>query len=114
MAIKTLHRVAASAAAIAIAGLLILPTAARADDAAAQLYKTKCAGCHGPDGKGETTMGKALKLRDLASADVQKQSDADLTTLISAGKNKMPASGKSLSADQIKGLVGYVRSLAKK
>jgi len=114
MAIKTLQRVAASAAALAIAGLLILPTAARADDAAAQLYKTKCAGCHGPDGKGETTMGKALKLRDLASADVQKQSDADLTTLISAGKNKMPASGKSLSADQIKGLVGYVRSLAKK
>ena len=114
MAIKTLQRVAASAAALAIAGLLILPTAARAEDAAAQLYKTKCAGCHGPDGKGETTMGKALKLRDLASADVQKQSDADLTTLISAGKNKMPASGKSLSADQIKGLVGYVRSLAKK
>jgi len=114
MAIKTLQRVAASAAALAIAGVLMLPTAVRADDAAAQLYKTKCAGCHGPDGKGETTMGKALKLRDLASADVQKQSDADLTTLISAGKNKMPASGKSLSADQIKGLVGYVRSLAKK
>lgn len=114
MAIKALTRVMASAAALAIAGMLMLPTAARADDAAAQLYKTKCAGCHGPDGKGETTMGKALKLRDLASADVQKQSDADLTTLISAGKNKMPASGKSLTADQIKGLVGYVRSLAKK
>jgi cytochrome c551 len=114
MALKTSLRVAASAAALAIAGMLMLPTAARADDAAAQLYKTKCAGCHGPDGKGETTMGKTLKLRDLGSADVQKQSDADLTTLISAGKNKMPALGKSLSADQIKGLVGYVRSLAKK
>lgn len=114
MAIKTLQRVAASAAALAIACMLMMPTAARADDAAAPLYKTKCAGCHGPDGKGETTMGKAFKLRDLGSADVQKQSDTDLTTLISAGKNKMPAFGKSLSADQIKGLVGYVRSLAKK
>jgi len=114
MAIKTLQRMAVSAAALAIAGILMLPTAARADDAAAQLYKTKCAGCHGPDGKGETTMGKTLKLRDLASADAQKQSDADLTTLVSAGKNKMPAYGKSLSADQIKSLIGYVRGLAKK
>jgi len=43
MAIKTSLRVAASAAALAIAGMVTLPTAARADDAAAQLYKTKCA-----------------------------------------------------------------------
>jgi len=114
MAIKTLQRVVSGAAALAIVGMFMIPTAARADDAAAPLYKTKCGGCHGPDGKGETTMGKTLKLRDLGSADVQKQSDADVTTLISAGKNKMPAFGKSLSADQIKGLVGYVRSLAKK
>ena len=114
MAIKISRRLAASAAALAIAAMLMLPTAARADDGAAPLYKTKCAGCHGPDGKGETTMGKALKLRDLASADVQKQSDADLTTLISAGRNKMPAYGKSLSPDQVKALVGFVRGVAKK
>ncbi len=110
-----LSRMIAWHAAVAVtAGFLLLPTISRADDAAAGLFKTKCAGCHGADGKGETTMGKTLKLRDLASADVQKQSDADLTTLLSAGKNKMPAYGKSLSADQIKGLVGYVRSLGKK
>lgn len=114
MAIKTSLRVVASAAALSIVGTLTLPIAARADDAAAQLYKTKCAGCHGPDGKGETTMGKALKLRDLASADVQKQSDADLTTLITSGRNKMPAYGKSLSPDQVKSLIGYIRGLAKK
>lgn len=82
--------------------------------AGAMLYKTKCAACHGADGKGETPMGKANKLRDLASEDVQKKSDADLTATITAGKNKMPAYGKSLSIDQIQGLVGYVRSLAKK
>jgi mono/diheme cytochrome c family protein len=114
MANKISRRVAVSVATLVVATIFALPRPAQADDASAGLYKTKCAGCHGPDGKGETTMGKALKLRDLASADVQKQSDADLTTLITAGKNKMPASGKSLSADQIKGLVGYVRSLAKK
>lgn len=95
------------------AGLLAFPGISRADDASAGLFKTKCAGCHGADGKGETTMGKAMKLRDMASADVQKQSDADLTTIITTGKNKMPAYGKSLSGDQIKGLVGYIRSLKK-
>jgi cytochrome c6 len=67
----------------------------RADEPGAQLYKTKCAVCHGADGKGETPSGKANKLRDLDSGDVQKQSDADLTEIITAGKNKMPAYGKA-------------------
>ena len=86
---------------------------ADAQDAAA-LYKTKCAACHGADAKGETAIGKANKMRDLASEDVQKQSDADLTTVMTGGKNKMPAYGKSLKPDQVKDLVAYIRSLAKK
>jgi len=94
--------------------VFLLPVAARADEANEKLFKTKCAACHGADGKGETPMGKTNKLRDLGSADVQKESDADLTAMISTGKNKMPPYGKSLTADQIKGLVGYIRSLAKK
>lgn len=85
----------------------------RAADDGGALYKTKCAACHGPDGKGETSIGKADKIRDLASADVQKQSDEDLTGIITAGKGKMPAYGKSLKPDQIKGLVAYVRTLKK-
>lgn len=100
-------------AAVAVAAGLLSPAISFADDASAGLFKTKCAGCHGADGKGETAMGKTLKLRDLGSADVQKQSDDELTTIVSAGKNKMPAYGKSLSADQVKGLVGFVRSLKK-
>jgi cytochrome c6 len=96
------------------AATLLMSNVSFADEASVKLYKAKCAACHGPDGKGETAMGKANKLRDLASADVQKQSDEELTTIITAGKNKMPAYGKSLSAEQIKGLVGYVRGLAKK
>ena len=43
----------------------------RAQDTGAALYKAKCTACHGADGKGETAMGKANKLRDLGSADVQ-------------------------------------------
>lgn len=94
-------------------GLGLVSVSAKAQDAAA-LYKTKCAACHGADGQGDTAVGKTNKIRDLSSAEVQQQSDADLTTIISAGKGKMPAYGKSLKPDQVKDLVAYIRSLAKK
>jgi cytochrome c6 len=85
----------------------------RADDAAA-LYKSKCAMCHGADGKGETPAGKKMGVHDLGSAEVQGMKDAELTTIIADGKNKMPGYKKSLSSEQIKDLVAYVRSFGKK
>jgi cytochrome c6 len=91
-----------------------LSTSVKADNTAEPTYKSKCAACHGPDGKGETAIGKTNKIRDLASADVQKQSDDDLAGVIASGKGKMPAYAKSLKPDQIKGLVAYIRSLGKK
>jgi cytochrome c6 len=99
---------------LAASSLMFASVPARAQDAGTTLYKTKCAACHGADGKGETTIGKANKIRDLGSADVQQQSDADLTTIISSGKGKMPAYGKSLKPDQVKDLVAFLRMLAKK
>ena len=78
------------------------------------LFKSKCASCHGPDGAGKTTLGTMLKIRDLGSADVQKQADADLNRIITKGKNKMPAFDGKLKKEQIEQLVGYVRELAKK
>ena len=77
-------------------------------------FKTKCAVCHGLDGSGETAQGKALKVRPLSAAEVQKQSDAQLNTIITKGKKKMPAFGGALNAEQCKGLVAHIRSLAKK
>jgi mono/diheme cytochrome c family protein len=81
---------------------------------AASLYKAKCSACHGADGKGETAIGKKMGIRDLASPDVQKMSDVELTTVIADGKDKMPSYKKSLKPEQIKDLVAYIRSLAKK
>ncbi|MGC2529613.1 MAG: cytochrome c [Candidatus Acidiferrum sp.] len=92
-------------------GVLVWPAGVRADGGA--LFKAKCAACHGADGKGDTGMGKMYKIRDLGSADVQKQSDAELTTIISDGKNKMPGYSKSLKPDEIKELVGFIRTLKK-
>jgi cytochrome c6 len=91
--------------------VLALPVNAQTGGEA--LYKAKCAGCHGADGKGETAVGKANKVRDLGSADVQAQSDDAIAEIIGSGKGKMPAYGKSLKAEQIKDLVAYIRSLKK-
>jgi mono/diheme cytochrome c family protein len=41
-------------------------------------------------------------------------SDAELTAITADGKGKMPAYRKSLKPDQIKDLVAYIRSFAKK
>lgn len=102
------------AAAVAPAAIAFLSAPAKADAAAAEAtYKAKCAMCHGPDGKGETATGKMMKVKDFASDDVGKMSDADLTAAISSGKAKMPPF-KALSADQVKDLVAYVRAFGKK
>ena len=91
-----------------------LPSAAIAADESADLFKSKCAMCHGPDGAGKTMMGEKLKIPDLQSADVQKKTDADLKTIIAKGKDKMPAYDAKLSKEQIDKLVAYIRDLAKK
>ncbi len=82
-----------------------------ADGAAA--YKAKCASCHGADGSGQTAMGKAMKLRDLGSAVVQKQTDKELVALTADGKGKMPAYKGKLSADEINAVVAFIRTLKK-
>jgi mono/diheme cytochrome c family protein len=93
-----------------MAGTSLLSAPAKADTAAGEaLFKSKCAGCHGADGKGK----EAMKTTDLAAADVQKMSDADLAGIISNGKGgKMPAY-KTLTPEQLKDLVNYIRSLKK-
>jgi mono/diheme cytochrome c family protein len=98
------RKIATAVLCVAVFGLSALRAQAQTGSA---LYKTKCAACHGVD-------GSTGKTGDLASADAQKLSDDELSGIISNGKGKMPAYGKSLKADQIKSLVAYVRGLAKK
>ena len=79
----------------------------------AAIYQAKCAMCHGPDGAGQTPMGKNLKLRPLGSADVQKQTDAELVKWITDGKGKMPAYKGKLTPADIDAVVGFIRTLKK-
>jgi len=99
------------AAVITIAVVFILPSPARAQSASETLYKSKCAGCHGPDGSG-SAIGQKLGAHNFQTAEVQKMSDVELSAIITNGKNKMPSYGKTLKVADIKGLVEYIRSLA--
>lgn len=118
ISIKELKKVVVAATSLAILGLVILlqsssQAASPVVGDGAETYKAKCATCHGADGTGSTAAGKAMKVRDLTSADVQGQTDAQLYAIIADGKGKMPAYGKSLGADKCKELVAFIRTLKK-
>jgi len=91
-----------------MAAAMIFSTWSFADDGA-DVFKSKCAVCHGADGKGKD----AMKTKDLASADVQKMTDAELTEIITNGKPPKMPPYKSMTADQVKDMVAYIRSFKK-
>lgn len=86
---------------------------------AATNWSDKCAKCHGPDGRGDTKMGKKLSIADLTDAQVQaKFTDADAVKAVKEGiKGKdgklamKPIEG--LSDEEINALVTVVRGLKK-
>jgi len=86
---------------------------ANAQDAGEKVYKAKCASCHGADGKGVTAAGKATKARDFCSDEVKKETDEEWTTILTKGKNKMPAYDKKLTEAELKSVIAYIRSLCK-
>lgn len=79
-----------------------------------------CLKCHGADGKGQTTMGKKLKVKDYTDAEVQKKfKDEDILKIVKEGKKEgdktlMKAFKDELSEQAIKDLAAYVRKFAAK
>lgn len=71
-----------------------------AQDGAA-LYKSNCAGCHKADGSGNPAI-KAPALKGKSDADVTKTIDSD---------PKHAPLKKKLSADQVKAIAEYVKTL---
>ena len=103
--------------------LLLAPRAGLAQDANAQkAWKTRCASCHGEDGKGQATQGKKMGVEDMTTAAWQKEfTDAKIKTAIQDGlkrekngkKQQMSAYKEKLKPEEIDGLVKVVRGLAK-
>jgi len=93
--------------------VLLLSSAAQAEDNGATLFQSHCQMCHGADGKAATPTGKAFQVPNFHDPAIVKMSDADLTAVITKGKNKMPAFGTRLTSPQIESLVAYIRTLQK-
>src|SRR5271169_4628735 len=81
-------------------------------------WEKNCAKCHGPDGKGDTKMGKKLEIKDFTDAKYQASlKDEAMIKAIKDGvkdgeKIRMKAA-EGLSDEEIKALVKYVRDFKK-
>ncbi len=98
-----------------LAATMATPSQAFAQDAAA-LYKTKCAKCHGAEGKGDGSAAKTMKLTVGDLTDAKRMAgftDARLAEIITKGEKKMPKYD-TLKPEEISGLVTYVKAFAKK
>jgi cytochrome c6 len=79
-----------------------------------ELFRARCASCHGADGSGDTTMGRRLEIGSLGASGVQQASDARLTEIIRSGTGE--ASQKAhqritLTDEQVRDLIAFIRSL---
>lgn len=77
-----------------------------------ELYTSKCAPCHGPNGEGKPAIAKMFNVtqRPLASKEVQARPDTELKKVILEGQGKMkPAAG--VTAKQADDIVAYLRTL---
>ena len=83
------------------------------------IWEEQCAKCHGPDGKGDTKMGKKLSIKDFTDAKVQAAfTDEGAFKAVKEGvKNAEGVSRmkaiEGLSDDEIKAVVAQVRSFKK-
>ena len=109
-------RIMTGAVAILALSILAFPprAAAQSGNDAQKVYEQQCAKCHGPDGSGNTQIGKAVGAKDLRAPEALKLTDAAISKQIQEGKGNMPPFGGSLSKEQISALIPYVRGLGKK
>jgi len=105
---------------LAFGGLLAAATMATPDQAFAQdaaaLYKTKCAKCHGAEGKGDGSAAKTMKLTVGDFTDAKRMAeytDARMTEIIVKGEKKMPKYD-TLKPEEVSALVAYVKTFSKK
>lgn len=81
------------------------------------IFQSKCVSCHGPEGKGDGPVGKALKppAGNFSSAESKKKSPEELQKIIENGvpKTSMVAWKKQLNETEIQDVLAYVLTLRK-
>ena len=78
-----------------------VPDLARGKD----IYTTTCIVCHGPTGLGGTHGGARL---------TRALTPDGIATVLTSGRNDMPAFGSALNAEQLQDVTGYVLQVAAK
>lgn len=96
-------------------GILIaaLGVPALAQSNGEQVYKAKCAMCHGQDGLATTPVAKMMQVPSFRSPAVAKMTEAQMVAATTNGKGKMPAFKGKLTDAQIDQVVAYIRHLQK-
>ena len=106
---------------ITLAAVALSFNAQAADKKIERLFGSKCGSCHGKDGKAQTEKGKKMAMRDVASEEFQKLSDADMTKAINDGikkekdgvKQEMDGYKEEIKAPEVEALVKYLREFKK-
>ncbi len=96
-------------------GMLAIAVASTQAADVKENWAKHCAKCHGEDGKGQTQMGKKLKVKDYTDAKAQESfKDDEAIKLTKEGKKEgdktlMKGFSDVLSEQEIKDLVVYIR-----
>jgi mono/diheme cytochrome c family protein len=110
------------AAAMAASAMFVSSPALAADKKVERMWKAKCSGCHGMDGKGQTEKGKKMKVADMTTPEFQKGTDDDFKKLINEGvkvekdgvKKEMDPFKSELKPPEVDAFVAFIRELAAK
>jgi hypothetical protein len=72
-----------------------------------EVYAEHCSACHGSDGRAKTAKGRKLSATDFTKRDWNAD-EARGIRIITKGRSEMPSFKDKLSADEIRGVFGYV------
>ena len=103
----------------AVVASVVLASASTFGADAKANYDKHCAKCHGPDGKGQTRMGKQAGAKDYTDAKVQAEmtDDKAFKSIKEGqkvnGKEAMKPFADQLSDDEIKALIAHIRKFKK-
>lgn len=78
-----------------------------------RIFSQYCAGCHGPEGKGDGYRLLGPEPANLTRPATKLKSDAALLQAIHEGKSNMPSWKVRLSENDSRAVLAYIRTLAK-
>ncbi len=105
---KTIRSLVALAAVVLLAGAVGF-----AQSSGEATYKAKCQSCHGAEGVPNPGIAKAMGVKPATDPAVKADTEAQMITITTDGKGKMPAYKGKLTDAEIKDSVNYFRTFAK-